>query len=158
MKVDSRELYSISREFLDKEFGIKLDIPIFINNRMKTVFGYFRVRKGVAWQIDISKEFIDTHPREHIIDVLKHELVHYACFEMKKPWGDKDKYFKDTLDRLGVCRTRTYTTLGKFHKYMCNECATSFYRKRRLAKGSRCRCSNYDNLHYIGVVEREMKK
>lgn len=153
--MDSRELYSISREFLDKEFGMKLEIPIFINNRMKSTFGYFKVRKNVSWQIDISKELIDTHPREHVIDVLKHELVHYACFEMKKPWGDGDKYFKDTLDRLGVSRTGTYNTLGKFHKYGC-KCGKSFYRKRRLQEGSKCKSCG--TLHYIGIVEKEMEK
>jgi SprT-like protein len=133
---------------------MKLDIPIFINNRMKTTFGYFRVRKGVAWQIDISKEFMDTHPEEHVIDVLKHELVHYACFEMKKPYGDGDKFFKDTLDRLGICRTRTYSTYGKFHKYGC-KCGKSFYRKRKLQEGSHC--STCKTIHYIGIVKKSLK-
>lgn len=153
--MDSRELYSIAREFLDKEFNMKLDIPIFINSKMKTMFGCFRSKKKVAWQIDISKEFMDTHPEEHIIDVLKHELVHYACFKMKKPWGDKDAYFKETLDRLGICRTRTYKTAGKFHKYSC-KCGKSFYRKRKLSKGSHC--GECKTLKYIGVVERELNK
>jgi SprT-like protein len=152
--LDSRELYSISREFLDKEFDMKLEIPIFINNRMKTTYGYFQVRNEQSWKIEMSKEFIDTHPREHIIDVLKHELVHYACFEQGMPWRDKDKYFKDTLDRLGVSRTRTYHTLGKFHRYTCN-CGKKFDRKRKLSAGSYC--GECKTLRYVGIIEKSLK-
>jgi SprT-like protein len=78
MKMDGRELYEIAREFLDKEFNMKLEIPIFISNRMKIMFGYFQRRNNKSWKIQISQEFINTHQREHVIDVLKHELVHYA--------------------------------------------------------------------------------
>lgn len=149
------ELYSIARDFLDKEFNMKLDIPIFISPKLKTTFGYFRTKKGVAWEIQMSKEFMDTHPREHIIDVLKHELVHYACFEMKKPWRDKDPYFKETLDRLGVCRTRTYHTLGKFHVYICDGCGNTYYKKRKLSATTKCSCYK-GPLIYFGTQEKEL--
>lgn len=152
--MDGRELYSISREFLDKEFGMKLEIPIFINNRMKSTFGYFKYKGKIAWQIDISKELIDTYPREVIIDILKHELVHYALFEQDRPFLDKDKEFKDTVDRLGISRTRTYQSLGKFHRYTC-DCGKKYDRKRRLQKGSYCPKCN--NLRYIGIVEKSLK-
>jgi SprT-like protein len=101
----------------------------------------------------MSKEFMKTHPEEHIIDVLKHELVHYALFELKKPHRDKDAYFKETVDRLGVCRTRTYRTLGKFHIYECTNCHKTFRRKRKLREGSRCSCSTGNNLKYNGIIE-----
>lgn len=146
------ELYQIAREFLAEEFDMTLDIPIFINGRMKTTFGYFRYKNGQAWQIDMSKEFIDTQPREVVIDVLKHELVHYALFQLKKPFGDGDRYFKDTLDRLGIGRTRTYKVKGKFHKYICNCEDKTFYRKRKLQKGAYC--TSCKTLKYVGVVEK----
>jgi SprT-like protein len=151
--MDGRELYSIAREFLDREFGLELDIPIFINPRMKSMFGCFRTKKGEAWQIDMSKEFMDTHPREHVIDVLKHECIHYALFTLKKPYSDKDKYFKDTCDRLGVKRTRHYRALGKFHEYTCN-CGKKFHRKRKLSEGSHCQVCK--TLKYVGVIEKSL--
>lgn len=151
--MDSRDFYPIAREFLEKEFGLELDIPIFVNTKMKRTFGYFRIRKGISWKIDISKELIDTHPKEVVIDVLKHELVHYALFELKKPFRDKDKYFKDTLDRLGVSRTRTFETKGKFHNYTC-KCGNLFKRKRRVNKGSYCGICK--TLEYIGYYEDEV--
>lgn len=153
--MESRDFYPIAREFLDKEFGLELEIPIFVNNRMKTMLGCFRVRKGMSKQIDISRDFIDTNPKEVVIDVLKHELVHYALFELGKPYKDKDKYFKDTLDRLGVGRTRTITTKGKFHTYTC-KCGYLFYRKRRLSKDSHCKeCKTIEYIDYMdkGVIQ-----
>jgi SprT-like protein len=155
MNMDGRELYSIAREFLDKEFDMKLDIPIFISNRMKTMFGYFQRRNNVSWKIQMSQEFIETHPREHVIDVLKHELVHYALFEQGKPFRDGQQYFEDTLKRLGICSTRTYEALGKFHKYICN-CDEAIYRKRRLPYGAIC--TKCRTLEYVGVVERSISK
>ena len=149
------ELYDIAREFLDKEFDMKLEIPIFINSRLKRTFGYFKHTKNSALQIDISQELINTHPREVVIDVLKHELVHYALFEQKKPFGDGDKYFKDTLDRLGVSRTGTYQSLGKFHEYRCNCQGKAFHRKRKLREGSHC--PTCKTLKYVGIVERKIK-
>jgi SprT-like protein len=102
----------------------------------------------------MSQEFIDTHPREHVIDVLKHELVHYALFEQGKPFRDGQKYFEDTLKRLEINPTRTYHTLGKFHKYTCNCDGKVFYRKRRIQKGAYCpKCKS---LNYIGVVEKNL--
>lgn len=150
--VDGRDLYKIAREFLDKEFNMTLDIPIFINSKMKTMYGCFRYKKGQAWQIDISKEFMETQTEEVIIDVLKHELVHYALFQKGLPHSDKDKYFKDTVDRLGIARTRTYKNLGKFHKYGCNCEGNFFYRKRKLSKNSYC--DECGALYYIGIVEK----
>ena len=152
--MDGRELYVIAREFLDKEFSIKLDIPIFINNRMKSMFGRFRRRNGVSFQIDISKEFIETHPREHVIDVLKHELVHYALFELGKPHRDGQDYFENTLKRLGISSTRTYQQLGKFHKYICKCEGNVLYRKRRIPEGGHC--SKCKTLKYIGIVEKSL--
>lgn len=153
--MDGRELYSIAREFLDKEFDMKLEIPIFISNRMKTVFGYFQYKnKTTPWKIQISQEFIDTHPREHVIDVLKHELVHYALFVQGKPHKDGQRYFEDTLKRLGVCATHTYKTLGKFHEYRCNCEGKVYHRKRRLPKGSIC--GTCKTIKYIGIVEKSL--
>lgn len=152
--MDGRELYSIAREFLDKEFGMKLEIPIFINTRLKTMFGYFQQRNKQSWKIDISKEFIDTHPKEHVIDVLKHELVHYALFEQGKPYRDGQDYFENTLKRLRISPTKTYKTYGKHHAYICNCEGKTFYRKRKLQEGSRCKVCG--TLEYIGVVEKSL--
>lgn len=153
--MESRDFYPIAREFLDKEFGLELDIPIFVSNKLKRTFGYFQYRKGVAWKIEISQELIDTHPKEVVIDVLKHELVHYALFELGKPWRDKDRYFKETLDRLGVSRTRTYESKGKFHHYTC-QCGKLYKRKRRVNEGTYC--GTCKTLEYIGYYEDEVFK
>ena len=80
--------------------------------------------------------------------------MHYALFEQGKPFHDKDKYFKDTLDRLGISRTRTYQSLGKFHRYTCN-CGQKFDRKRKLSAGSYCETCK--TLRYIGIIEKSLK-
>jgi SprT-like protein len=147
-----RDLYSIARDFLEKEFEMELEIPIFINPRLKKVLGYFQYRKGEALKIEMSQEFMGYADDEEVIDVLKHELVHYALFEKGLPHGDSDKEFKDTVDRLGIGRSNTIKLRGKFHKYICDCCGYSYHRKKRLSKGIYCKCSINSNLNYEGIV------
>lgn len=151
--MNGRELYAIARDFLDKEFNMTLDIPIFISNRMKTTLGYFQHNKKEPIKIHMSQEFINTHPREHVIDVFKHELVHYALFVQGKPYRDGTECFESTLKRLGISSTKTYHILGKFHKYTCNCEGKQFLRKRKLKEGSYC--TKCKTLKYEGIVEKE---
>ncbi|MED2592359.1 SprT-like domain-containing protein, partial [Bacillus thuringiensis] len=63
---------------------------------MTYTFGVFyvkSVKERVPKVIRLSKNLIIHQEKDIIIDVLKHELVHYACFIQGKPFRDKDTYF-----------------------------------------------------------------
>jgi SprT-like protein len=157
MKIKHFEMVELANNFLEENFDMKLEIPIEFNTRIKRVFGRFtyepRTRK--ALKIQMSVDFMLSHPHEHIIDVLKHELVHYALFSKGLPHKDGDYTFESTLKRLGINRTHTYQYLGEVHQYTCINCGSVFQRKRKIAKTARCGCSHGENLRYDGVFQKE---
>jgi SprT-like protein len=148
-----RDLYVEARRFLEKEFDMELSIPIFINPRLKKTLGYFQYhRRNGSIKIEISQEFMNYASDYEVIDVLQHELVHYALYEKGLPHSDGDKEFKDTVDRLGIGRTNTIRLRGEFHNYECDLCGSTYKRKKRISKGSYCKCSSYSTLEYKGKV------
>jgi SprT-like protein len=144
-------------EFLRKAYGIELKIPIKVNGRLKTTLGRFIRKAGKSTAIELSADLVRFHDRKVVIDVLKHELVHYACFELGKPFKDGEEYFERELEKHGVCKTRTYAYKGSMHVYRCLSCNNVSYRHRKYAtdnKGilksricGRCR----GKLRYVGM-------
>jgi hypothetical protein len=106
----------IARKFLKETYGLELNIPININSRLSRALGRFRhyPRTGQPLDIEISRSVIENHGEEATIDVLKHELVHYALFTLNKPFADGHPVFENELKRLGVSRTHTYQKKGRF--------------------------------------------
>lgn len=151
-------LTQYSLKFLSNEFGI-LDVPtIMINGRLKTKLGKFRATvwnnsyKPDEYEIHLSKELlIDGYLLKdfsQVLDVLKHELVHYALYVLGQPFRDTDKYFMDTLDRLNISHTETATLLRKLceHKCDCRTYATT--QKKNRHKCARCN----GKLEFTGYV------
>ncbi|MFE8094518.1 SprT-like domain-containing protein [Bacillus toyonensis] len=129
MKFSVEELTEIAKDFLQKEYGLPLTVNVELSSKMTTTFGMFyikSVKKRIPKVIRLSKNFVTYQEKDVIIDVLKHELVHYACFMQGKPYKDKDAYFKQELARVGSARTRTYKFKGerkrKVYSYECKKC------------------------------------
>ena len=158
MNIKHYELINIANKFLEENYDISLDIPIEFNTRLKRVFGRFVSSKSKgSVKIEMSVDFIINHPKNHIIDVFKHELVHYALFEKGLPFHDGDPIFESELKKHGVSSTHTYEYLGEVHRYICENCNKIFEKKRRLVKTAYCGCSNGPNLTYEGVFKKEYK-
>lgn len=155
MNIKHYELVECANNFLKENYDMELTVPIKFNTRLKSVFGRYKYKKLIGEispvVIEMSTNFLVHSPREQIIDVLKHELVHYALSVKGKPFADGHPVFENELKRLGVCSTHTYSYVGEVHKYECSNCKTVFRRRRRMPKTAGCSCSNYPNLEYLGT-------
>ena len=142
--MDSQSLKMYADAFLEGNFDMPLDIPIRISKRMKSRLGAFQIKcrnnEVVKREIVISHEFIKHNDEDTILDVLYHECVHYALYAQDRPYRDSDALFINTLDRLGISRTRTYSYKGRSHLYECRRCRYRFSKNvKGYEKRYRCR-------------------
>lgn len=133
-------LLTYAKEFLETNYGLSLDITIKLDARLGTSMGKFtyikstnlttKVTTTTARDIRINTKFMTLAMLDgqrgmtNILEVLKHELVHYALFTLGKPSHDGDDYFEQELARLGIPSTQsiayrlTYLdNLGNEYKY-----------------------------------------
>lgn len=147
--MNSDELHSCARKFLAENFGLTLEIPIRISKRMKSKLGAFQIKyqkqQVVSKEIVMSHTFLVNNSREIILDVLYHECVHYALYTLKKPYRDSDREFTETLEHLGIAKTRSYKYKGQAYLYECRKCSYQFtkrvkgYNKRYICRHCRGR-------------------
>lgn len=116
-------LTQYAKNWLKETYGLELEVPIIINARLTQSLGHFKYYiSGKPHSISIAKRTVDYYGKEATLDVLKHELVHYACFVLGKPHADGDWYFENELKKHGITRTHTYKRKGVFHTYYCLDC------------------------------------
>lgn len=117
-------LTQYAKNWLKETYGLELEVPIKINARLTRALGHFKyyISSGKPHSISIAKRTVDYYGKEATLDVLKHELVHYACFVLGKPHEDGDWYFENELKKHGITRTNTYKRKGEFHTYYCPNC------------------------------------
>lgn len=156
------ELIEIANEFLS-EYGMKMDIPLKFNPRSKRRLGCYFYNKDkktgdiIPLHIDLSQQMLISASREQIVDVLKHELVHYALSVQGKNFSDGDYDFESELRRRGVKSTGYYKGNGYAHVYKCNLCNVEYTRYRKIPHTAQCSCSIHSKLTYLGTKE-EMEK
>lgn len=158
------ELVEIAREFL-KEYDMDLEIPIKFNPRSKRTLGSYNFKRDsnnqiVPISIELSQRMIISSTREQVIDVLKHELVHYAFSMLGKKFSDGDREFEDELKRRSVSSTRFYKGSGYAHIYQCNICGEKYKRFNKLPSSTLCNCSIHSRLVYLGTeddIKEEIK-
>lgn len=149
--MNQTQLTQEATTFLRKHFDMELDIPIRISKRMTATFGvFYHNRKDTAKEIAMSATFIENNSTDVVLDVLYHECVHYALFVKGLPYRDKDDFFKSTVDRLGIARTRHYEYKGKVHVYQCEQCQGVIQRRRRFnVKNYRCGECRLGKFEYV---------
>lgn len=107
MKMSQQEIEKYCREFLKDNYNLELSIPVKINPRLSSTLGRFVHYDG--WgsplHLEFSKKFLTSGKDKDIIDVLRHECIHYALYVLKKPFIDGEKYFEDELIKHGVPST-----------------------------------------------------
>lgn len=150
------EMTEIAKEFLKDTYDMELAIPIEINTRIKKTLGRFRHYRGTARRsvkIEIGKELILHHPQEVVIDVLKHELVHYALYEQSRAHRDGDYDFENELKKHGISRTHTFKSKGERHSYKCSKCnQTVAITTRRINTNNKISGCCRNHIIYIGKV------
>lgn len=156
--MNTQQLEIYAEDFLRENFNLTLDVPLRISKRMKSKLGVFSIKynrnKVLSSEIVLSYNFIINNGTEAILDVLYHECVHYALYKKRLPFRDSDPEFINTLERLGISRTRSYKYKGQAFLYECRKCKYRFsknmkgYEKRYMC--GRCR----GRFTYKGTIQR----
>lgn len=150
MVLTQYQLKMYAKKFLQETYGMELIVPLELNGRLKRACGRFvyYVRSGKPKSVEMNKYFVENNEPVVVLDVLRHELVHYALFMQGKPHSDGHPVFENELKRLGVVSQKTidkYEIQSKPTKiqfYQCADCGATFKRQRALANGGRNhRCS-----------------
>lgn len=107
-----KELEAYAEKFLKQNYNTTLTIPIKISGRLTSTGGYFQCRRThnekQPVKIEISERFMASalhdgqEGLEAILDVLKHELVHYVLCKQGKNFSDGDSDFESELARLNI--------------------------------------------------------
>lgn len=153
-----RDLSIYADRFLQNHFNMSLGIPVRVSKRMTSKLGAFKIQyqrhTPVHLEIVISHNFLMHNSLDTVLDVLYHECVHYALFTLGKPYRDGDAYFIQTLNKLGISKTRTYQYKGTTHLYTCAKCSYQFTKNiKGYQKRYRCR---YCRGHFLykGTIQR----
>lgn len=88
-----------------------MNIPVVINNRLKSTLGWCRKTKIELSQLIL----IDPNITD---DTLLHELCHWYCGEIGEDDKDGDKFFEDTLRKVGDSSTESTTFTNGEWKYL----------------------------------------
>jgi SprT-like protein len=140
-KAMERKIENTARRFLKEAYGFELAIPVKVNGRMKSKHGCFWSKRGrkESVRIDIAKVYIENQDWETIYSTIKHECIHYVCYEMDKPYNDGDDYFESELKKHGSHSTRTVPYRGKVVEYVCTAdgCSTVYQKKKKYPRNGK---------------------
>ena len=149
------QLSGYAKKFLKETYNLELTIPIELNGRMSKTCGWFRhmrnrvTGEGKPVKIEMNRFFVENNDPITVLDVLRHELVHYALYIQKIPYKDGQPAFERELKRLGIV---SQSTIDKYEikskpirmsKYSCDSCNMTYHTKRALqneGRGHRCKC------------------
>lgn len=150
MKIDKatllQELHNHAEKFLMENFGMHFNIPIKINARLRTTGGRFRYRTNTInnlstpIDIEIAKFICENATIDKLLNILEHECVHYALFELGLPYADSDIYFIETCKRLNVCLS--HNIAKENYSYVCPECGVVKESNRKIPKGYYTTCKH----------------
>lgn len=138
------QLRQYARKFLKDTYGMELNIPMTLNSRMSRTCGWFKYkRQGNKWVsgcIELNKFFVENNEPTVVLDVVRHELVHYVLHEQGKPNKDGHPVFENELARLGIVSQKTidkYTIEAKpvnmiVYKCINPKCGQEYKRQRKL--------------------------
>lgn len=149
------ELREHANNFLQKNFDMRLGIPIKLNGRLTRALGRFRHQAlGGSHSIEISKiacvEALLTEDNSVLYGVLEHECIHYALLEKGLPHEDDSSYFINSCNTLDVPLTGVVNVKQRQHHYKC-AAGHSFLRARRVNLSThQCGCGA--DLEYMGQV------
>ena len=103
-----KQMNLYARNFLKEHFDLNLEIPIKIDGRLTRTGGSYHHTAKKGLMIKVSERFMygalldETEGVGAILDILEHELVHYALHMQGKDYNDGSKEFEETLARLNV--------------------------------------------------------
>lgn len=152
-------LIKVMDDFTTRNYGVRMNIPVEWSGRLTARWGYFRVQKmtregyyeGKKYQtgqlidgtmkIVLSKQLMKAKNKSVVIQIAKHEALHYALCVLGKPFSDGHPVFEGELKKHGLISNYATTeeknkTLGKIGVtsrkwvWVCGKC-----NKIMLARG-----------------------
>lgn len=149
------DLTQVAYKFLQLNYGLKLDIPIKRNNRLRTTLGRYVIsHDDQPLRIEIAGNTLNYGTASSIIEILKHECIHYALHKKGLPYHDGDPLFEAELRKHHVPSTDT-KIIGKYYLFRCQKCShegkTLFKRIVQKPDQYRTSCCNAP-LKIIGEV------
>lgn len=109
----------LSDEFLMKNYGLELTIPLKLRTSNSSILGKLRIleycnSKRVAKDIILNRVLlisaIASNDFTNFEKVLKHELIHYALFMSGKEFRDGTELFEKELDKYDSVHSSTVTS------------------------------------------------
>lgn len=151
------QLRNYANKFLQENYNMSLEIPLTLNSRLKKTCGWFRsnvYRDGrrEAKCIEMNKFFVENNEPTVVLDILRHELTHYALFALGKQFRDGEADFENELRAKGIVSQSSINKYNIESKpvslqiYECASCHTEFKRKRALPRTGSYRCQCGGNL------------
>lgn len=153
------QLKQYANKFLKDNYNMELAIPLQLNSRMQRTCGWFKHTRIKPTCIELNKFFVENNEPVTVLDVLRHELVHYVMFMQGKQYKDGSYDFERELKRLGIV---SQSTIDKYeieskpvnmivYKCIMPTCGQEYKRQRKL-KGDgafhKCHCGG--TLQNIG--------
>lgn len=137
------QLRQYAKKWLMDNYNLELVVPLQLNSRMQRTCGWFKHNR--KWDspicIELNKFFVENNEPSTVLDVLRHELVHYALYMQKKEYRDGQMGFERELKRLGVVSQSTINKYEIHSKprsiriYQCENCGHEYHRQRALPNG-----------------------
>jgi len=121
----------IANEFLLKQYNVELSIPIIRNNRLRSTMGrYIYEKLNKPLRIELAGFLLDYGEESVVVDVLKHECIHYALHVKGMPSRDGHPYFESELKKHKVSSTNE-KLVGKVFVYRCSSCLVENVTKKK---------------------------
>lgn len=118
----------LSLDFFQKPFMHEVTF----NHRLRTTGGRYLPSQKV---IELNPRYVTEMDEQEFIGIIKHELVHYHLHIAGKPFGHRDKEFRELLKKTGSPRhcQPLPSTLKKYkYYYICRNCNITYKRVRRV--------------------------
>jgi len=150
---DLSTLTAYSEDFLKKNYGLDLPVPILINNRLRRSLGRCSIKRSmgqfIPHGIDLAGRLLQYYEIHEVYDVLRHELIHLAGVMLNKPYRDGESWFESELRKHNSASTKTIKRKGEIHVYGCDSCSTEHKRTTKIdVTKYRCHCGGH--LYYKG--------
>ena len=120
----------LSIDYFKKPFT---DVACF-NSRLRTTGGRYSPKQR---KIEINRKYLTELGIVELIGIIKHELCHYHLHIEGRPFGHRDREFKELLKQTNSPRhcqplPSEQRDISNVYQYECIRCGQLYKRKRRV--------------------------
>lgn len=119
-----KNMLPFAHDFLSTEYGIdacpNIEIANYLTDCLARLESYEDKNGNPSVRILVSSRVVEYYTMKEQMDIIKHELVHYAFAASGKNFRDGDAEFEQELDRLKLPHQDEMQLRGKVHIYSCN--------------------------------------